>query len=343
MQRMAGIQGQAVLPDCVRASTPRSTGSGRVEGLRLELERSILEATQGLPPGLDLACYLASGKRLRGHLALLPAEALGIADTERSVRFAAFVELIHAATLCHDDVVDRCTRRRGQLTINAKAGSAAAAFVGLTLMWRAYALVAEEPSGIRTEVANAARWVACGQKDEMTDLWLEVPVERYLRRQEDKTSALFMLAAWLGAEAADVEPPSREALVRFARHAGLAYQIADDLSDVTGAGAPGRPAGTDLREGVLTLPVLLALSDRATRKQVREQLCRIQTYGDESAVERCRELLSGSGVMEWSSKLVRDIRQNAMATIASIRPLSLREAAAAWAQRLGGAAATSWS
>lgn len=119
-----------------------------------ELLTHILEETPQIVPSLEL--YVRAGKRLRGHLTLLPGVANPHADDEKIVRYAAAIELIHAGTLCHDDVVDRCVERRGGPSLNILAGNRAAAMGGLFLMWKAYDLVAGEPSIVRRVLAQAS-------------------------------------------------------------------------------------------------------------------------------------------------------------------------------------------
>lgn len=214
-------------------------------------------------PADSMGAYLAGGKRLRARLVMLTAS-LG-ADTTPGVvaRRAAFVELVHAGGLCHDDVVDRSDRRRARPALGAMHGSRTAGLAGLALMLEAYRLIASEPAPVRRMVARAARRVATGQADEMTDLYrVDVEPAAYLDRCRAKTGALFELAADLGARAGGVDEAMRRAVVAFAAEVGLAFQLADDVRDFRGEAVIGREAGTDLREGVYTLPVLLTAAGR---------------------------------------------------------------------------------
>ena len=232
-----------------------------------------------------LRAYLAGGKRVRAEILLWIAVSRGTRGYEAGVRYAAFIELMHAGGLCHDDVVDRSAQRRGQPTIARLFGSHAASTIGLFLMLRAYRLLAADSVQVRRVVAIAADHVARGQADEMANLFNEqVEVDTYLERCGRKTAALFELAASLGATAADFDDVSADRLVRFARRLGMAFQLADDLRDFVGEAVIGREAGTDLREGVYTYPILLTLTEeRPGAAELRRLLRKIR--GDVSGSE----------------------------------------------------------
>ncbi|MBJ7329623.1 MAG: polyprenyl synthetase family protein [Solirubrobacteraceae bacterium] len=204
----------------------------------------------------------AGGKRLRPLLVLLAA---GVGtdepDAERDrdlVRAAAAVELVHTATLAHDDVLDASPLRRGHPTVWATHGREMATAVGDLLFSRAFAELTETGSleSVRA-LSRASSALAEGELLQRSDAWnAEVPLERYLQRCELKTATLFQSACELGAlhGGGDVE-----ALGAFGRRIGLAFQLLDDVLDV--AGPPertGKPVGTDLLDGTVTLPLILA-------------------------------------------------------------------------------------
>ena len=275
----------------------------------------------------ELRTYAVGGKRLRARLALLPSRVQGAADADRAIRYAAFVELIHAATLCHDDVVDRSDRRRGDATLAATAGARGATMAGLLLMWRAYGLVGGESTAVREAVGRAARRVAEGQADETASLWLEVPIDVYLERQRQKTGALFELAAWLGAHAVDLPARDTKAYCRFAMHLGLGFQVADDLRDFAGAEDLGREPGADLREGVLTLPVLLALRHDAARARLQVALRRLRESGDAMGVARCRRIVVDAGCLSHAEEVAEDLWDTARSAASEIGATAVRRAA----------------
>jgi len=209
------------------------------------------------------ATISAGGKRLRPLLTILaagPAAADGDEVGRRVVRAAAAVELIHSATLVHDDVLDLARLRRGRPTVFATAGRAAATQTGDLLFARAFALLTENGNAEQVRaLSDASSALARGELLQRADAWnAAVSVERYLLRCELKTARLFEAACVLGAlESGDADAPS--ALREFARRIGLAFQILDDVLDVAGpAERTGKHRGTDLLDGTVTLPFIIA-------------------------------------------------------------------------------------
>ncbi|CAA9477973.1 MAG: FIG00539003: hypothetical protein [uncultured Solirubrobacteraceae bacterium] len=200
------------------------------------------------------ATISAGGKRLRPLLVLLAAGP--DAPEEPLLRAAASVELVHAATLVHDDVLDDASLRRGRPTVYATAGRDMATATGDLLFSRAFAqLVQNESVDQVRALSRASSALARGELVQREDAWRVVPVERYLLRCELKTARLFEAACELGESVAGA-PPS---LGAFGRRVGLAFQILDDVLDVSGpAERTGKHRGTDLLDGTVTLPFILA-------------------------------------------------------------------------------------
>jgi geranylgeranyl pyrophosphate synthase len=197
----------------------------------------------------------AGGKRLRPLLVFLAADA---EDGEGLVRAAAAVELVHSATLVHDDVLDAAALRRGVPTVVATGGRDAATATGDLLFARAFAELAANGRADEIQVlSEASSALAEGELLQRADAWnAEVSLERYLRRCELKTARLFEAACRLGALEAGGAP---EALGAFGRRIGLAFQLLDDVLDVSGpVERTGKPRGTDLLDGTVTLPFILA-------------------------------------------------------------------------------------
>jgi geranylgeranyl pyrophosphate synthase len=201
------------------------------------------------------ATIAAGGKRLRPLLVFLAADA---EDGEGLVRAAAAVELVHSATLVHDDVLDAAALRRGVPTVVAAAGRGAATATGDLLFARAFAELALNGRADEIRVlSQASSSLAEGELLQRADAWnAEVPIERYLRRCELKTARLFEAACRLGALEARGVP---DELGAFGRRIGLAFQLLDDVLDVSGpAERTGKQRGTDLLDGTVTLPFILA-------------------------------------------------------------------------------------
>ena len=199
----------------------------------------------------------AGGKRLRPMLVCLAAGAPP-PETSGLVRAAVAVELVHGATLVHDDVLDGSALRRGRPTVVATGGRAAATATGDLLFSRAFAELAGGESAEPVRVlARASRELALGELTQREDAYrAEVTVARYLARCRHKTAVLVRAACELGALEAGGDP---DALGAFGERIGLAFQILDDVLDVSGPPErTGKPRGADLLDGTVTLPLILA-------------------------------------------------------------------------------------
>ncbi|HWI05883.1 MAG TPA: polyprenyl synthetase family protein [Solirubrobacteraceae bacterium] len=202
----------------------------------------------------------AGGKRLRPLLVLLAAGPRAT-DAPELVSCAAAVELVHSATLVHDDVLDGARLRRGVPTVWARGGREMAVATGDLLFSRAFSeLTAVGSLAAVRSLSRATSALAEGELLQRQDAWDgAVPVERYLRRCELKTARLFEAACELGAQAARRSQDETAALGAFGRAIGLAFQLLDDVIDVAGnAPLTGKHRGTDLLDGTVTLPLILA-------------------------------------------------------------------------------------
>lgn len=205
-----------------------------------------------------LATISAGGKRLRPLLVLLAAGP--DAPDEPVARAAAAVELVHAASLVHDDVLDGASLRRGRPTVVAAAGRDMATATGDLLFSRAFGELVENGSADQIRaLSRASASLSEGELVQRADAWdASVPVERYLHRCELKTARLFEAACELGALAAGRDDAA-PVLGAFGRRIGLAFQLLDDVLDVSGpAERIGKHRGTDLLDGTVTLPFILA-------------------------------------------------------------------------------------
>ena len=213
------------------------------------------------------ATIAAGGKRLRPLLVVLAAEAAGgpPADDQGEhalVRAAVAVELVHSATLVHDDLIDGAALRRGRPTVAAQAGPTAAIATGDLLFSRAFAELAlnRDPEQL-CALSDASSALAAGELLQHEDLFApDIGVDRYLERCRLKTAALFEAACRLGAlVAVEGSAALADSLGRFARRIGLAFQLLDDVLDVSGpVERTGKSRGTDLLDGTVTLPLILA-------------------------------------------------------------------------------------
>ncbi len=236
-------------------------GGPELSRLLQHAERRLIEVANS--HGDELARHAgdtlsAGGKRLRPMLVLLCADSTG---GEAVVRAAVAVELVHMATLVHDDVLDRASLRRGRPTVYSAGGRLAATSTGDLLFSRAFAEL--EATGERDavrELSAASSALARGELMQRADAWSDaVAPKRYLERCELKTARLFDAACRLGAIFGTPGPAAAGALGAFGSHIGLAFQIFDDVLDISGSEEQtGKRRGTDLLDGTVTLPLILA-------------------------------------------------------------------------------------
>jgi geranylgeranyl pyrophosphate synthase len=236
--------------------------------VRTERHLELLTARAGAPLASHAnATIRAGGKRLRPLLVVLAAEAAGgpadsEEDEQRLVRAAVAVELVHSATLVHDDLIDGAQLRRGHPTVAAAAGRRVAVATGDLLFSLAFAELARNENAAQLcALSDASSALAAGELLQREDAYAShVAVERYYRRCELKTAALFEAACRLGTlNAVAGSTALADALGAFARRIGLAFQMLDDVLDVSGpVERTGKSRGTDLLDGTVTLPFILA-------------------------------------------------------------------------------------
>ncbi|HKP90656.1 MAG TPA: polyprenyl synthetase family protein [Thermoleophilaceae bacterium] len=200
----------------------------------------------------------AGGKRLRPTLVYLAA---GDAASDALVEAAVAVELLHMATLVHDDVLDASAMRRGKPTVFATGGRVAATATGDLLFSRAFAVLAATGSADAVRIlSRASSALARGELMQREDAWsTSVTTERYLERCRLKTARLFQAACRLGAVLGAPGEAAADGLGEFGERIGVGFQILDDVLDVSGPPErTGKPRGTDLLDGTVTLPLILA-------------------------------------------------------------------------------------
>jgi len=201
----------------------------------------------------------AGGKRFRPLLTVLASQ-LGSGAGPDVLKAAAVVELTHLASLYHDDVMDDASLRRGTTSANVQYGNTVAILTGDLLFARASRIVAElGPEAVKVQARTFERLVTGQTRETVGPAEGDDPVEHYLGVLADKTGALIATSGRFGAEFAGCPPDVVDVLVDYGERIGVAFQLADDLIDLASeTGESGKTPGTDLREGIPTLPVLLA-------------------------------------------------------------------------------------
>ena len=213
----------------------------------------------------------AGGKRFRPVLVLLASQ-FGDKNAEGIVPAAVVVELTHLASLYHDDVMDEATVRRGTESVNTRFGNTVAILSGDFLFARSSALLADlGPDAVRVQAETFERLVVGQLRETAGPQDGEDPVVHHLEVLADKTGSLISAAARYGCMMAGVSKAVTEQLAEFGEAVGMSFQISDDLLDIEST-VSGKSPGIDLREGIKTLPVLLALADDSTTPRLRELL-----------------------------------------------------------------------
>jgi geranylgeranyl pyrophosphate synthase len=265
----------------------------------------------------SLATVAAGGKRLRPLLVFVAG--LGSGAQEALSRAAAAVELIHSATLVHDDVLDDAPLRRGHETVFAAAGRRAATATGDLLFSSAFTELARNGTVAQLRaLSGASAALARGELMQRADAWrADVTLERYLKRCELKTARLFAAAGELGALVAGGPP-----LGPFGHAIGLAFQLLDDVLDITGpAERTGKRRGTDLLDGTVTLPLILA------RQHSPElQSLDLRTIVDPADAEAVCELIEATGAGAEARQIALELVETAKRELPTELPPRQREA-----------------
>ncbi|MCS6777235.1 MAG: polyprenyl synthetase family protein [Chloroherpetonaceae bacterium] len=279
----------------------------------------------------DLSRYVlhAGGKRLRPAMVALSARAVNAdPDAARIATVGAAVELVHMATLIHDDVVDNTATRRGKPTANAVFGNGVAVLCGDYILARAMRLLAVDGDlrVIRT-VSDITIEMSEGEVMEIAATGRStLSLAEYLEILRKKTATFVEGCCRCGAILGNAEEPIESCLAQYGYHLGMAFQLADDLLDYIGdPHITGKPCGSDLREGRATMPFLLAL-DRAGRQE-REQL--IAAFGNPELPDQefvaVRDILSRYGTFDQTRDTARQHVEKASEALCLLPPSMARD------------------
>jgi octaprenyl-diphosphate synthase len=297
----------------------------RLERVQQELRR-IVEADFGLITQVNSHLFQMQGKMFRPTLLLLSEEATGSADV-RATTLSAVVELIHLATLVHDDSVDHSVLRRGMPTINSLFSHQVSVIMGDYLYSRAVielvGLNDLEPLRVLSRVTNE---MTVG---EMRQLLAHDPLEfseaEYNLLIRAKTASLVAGSCEIGALQAS--PAEREALRRFGEALGMAFQIVDDLLDYTeDASVTGKPFGSDLREHKVTLPLIAALPNMGEgERRAVSRLLHSPEPGD-ALIAEVIQAVSRAGGLDYARERALQLAQQADTELDLLQPSAAREA-----------------
>lgn len=227
----------------------------------------------------------SGGKRVRPLMVIVGSRFGPSKDEKKTMRLAAAAEFIHAASLIHDDIIDDSTLRRGEPALHVKLGVHEALHVGNYMSARVVELISEysaERERFAYDLSSLVTTQLClGEYQQLSHLYdYDVHIEEYLEKSRNKTAQLMASCLKIGALAGGAEEDTADLLYSFGEKLGIAFQIRDDILDFTqSAQKLGKPAGSDLRKGQVTLPVLFAL-------EVDELAPRIRSIGPDTPPER---------------------------------------------------------
>jgi len=265
------------------------------------------------------------GKRLRPALLLLTAQACGYRGTQHHT-LAAVIEMIHTATLLHDDVVDESALRRGHATANATFGNAASVLVGDFVYSRAFQLMVKLDSmRVMQILSDATNVIAEGEVLQLLNAGNpDVDEHRYLDVIRRKTAKLFEASARLGAVLGRVDASLEDSLAGYGMHLGTAFQLIDDVLDYTGEQSSiGKNLGDDLAEGKPTLPLIRALQMGSAEEAtlIRNAI----TSGRMADFEPVLASLRRTGALDYARACAEAESERAASCLAALPPSSHRE------------------
>lgn len=287
----------------------------------IRVEEALASQVRGFEPGVnDYIQYVLGGigKRLRPALALLAGGATGGID-EGHITLGVIVELIHVATLVHDDVLDEAQLRHGLPTSNSRWGNEISVLLGDCLFAHSLRLAAAYPTTtVCRRVSEATNIVCSGEILQTRRRFdMDLTLAQYLDIINMKTGALFAVSCELGALLNAAPPEVVKGYTDFGSNLGIAYQIYDDCVDIFGQERQaGKSLGTDMKKGKLTLPFLLLLqhTDVANRRELGEMIFRDEP-GERSRLIR---LVMGNGVVSESLLTIDSYISRAEANLASL-------------------------
>ncbi|MFC2638296.1 MAG: polyprenyl synthetase family protein [Mitsuokella sp.] len=295
------------------------------------LEEGLLDAV-GSPYGLvtEIGTHLvhAGGKRIRPGLCILAARSGKNFSLERILPLAETLELIHTASLVHDDVIDGAGTRRGAETANARWGSQIAILSGDYIFACAFALIATEGYGgyILKRLSELVCNLSIGEIIQNEMIYkASRDLDAYYERIQKKTADFLEICCELGAVVGGLDPADAKALARYGHAIGMAFQITDDILDILQTEEQiGKPAGNDIRQGIVTLPVIRALSVSSDAKEL-ETIVTDRKMTDED-VRRALAIVRETDGVDFAMKRADDYLAHAKEILPASLPKEVREA-----------------
>ncbi|OXM16643.1 polyprenyl synthetase family protein [Paenibacillus herberti] len=299
---------------------------GELNGIERQLEAAVAEDTSLLGES-SLHLLQAGGKRIRPVFVLL-AGRFGDYRLEELQRVAVTLELIHSASLVHDDVIDNARTRRGQPTVGAKWDNRIAMYTGDYIYAKALILMTESKDPeLHRVLARAMVQMCIGEMEQVRDFFnTEQSVRNYLRRIRRKTALLIAISCQMGAIASGADRRTSNLLYQFGYNTGMAFQIRDDLLDLLGTEKQiGKPPGSDIRQGNITLPVLLALQEPARREPLLAEIRAIRESEGHGDTHAAIHLIRSSGGVAIAEEMAERFTSKALTALAGLPNLPAKK------------------
>ncbi|MDD4601124.1 Heptaprenyl diphosphate synthase component 2 [bioreactor metagenome] len=286
---------------------------------------SVIHSQEDLITDISRHLVKAGGKRLRPALYLVCARSK-CSDLKAIMPMALAIELIHMATLVHDDVIDEASTRRGRPTANACWGNYQSVLTGDFLFAKAFSVVAMHVDQRMLKVLTDVMCSMCeGEIIQDKDTFNPDQSEgQYLVRIAKKTADFIAASCELGGMVAGLPADDIEALRKYGYSIGMAFQITDDILDVTASSEQiGKPAGHDLRQGIVTLPVIFALENSKHKNELREII--VNRAMTEEAVKKGLKIIHDTTAVEYSYQRVADYLHEARNILPPSIPPNLKQ------------------
>jgi len=287
--------------------------------IRIVEERMRTEALQYHPDLQSVLAYLLSsgGKRIRPVVTLLSGDMLG-ADEENLLNLAAAVELLHTATLVHDDLIDGAMLRRGIPTLNTRWSPAATVLAGDYIFARAAGFAAATNKvELMAVFSETLATIVSGEITQLFNSRGKACREDYYKRIYAKTASLFRASTYCAALISPVDQPVVNAMESFGYEIGMAFQIVDDILDFTSEQTTvGKPVASDLRQGLVTLPAICFAENYPDNADM--QLVLNGVYDDVAGMNRLVDAIRASGAIQQAMQEARQFVDRGLAVIASL-------------------------
>jgi octaprenyl-diphosphate synthase len=293
-----------------------------------ELDRRVRDASD-VVSSIVRYTQQSGGKRVRPTLLLLAAKLVNVKTTASAIRMAAVMEMLHTATLVHDDIIDEAGVRRGRASANAKWGNDVTVLIGDWLYMTAYDIsLTERNFDILDVLTRMTRLMVDGEIMQLSMIGnARITEAEHLEIVRRKTACLFSACAEVGGIVAEATREQRKALARYGLMVGTAFQLVDDVLDFVSTEAKlGKPVANDLREGKLTLPLIYLLDGgRDEHRQMVETVMRERSF-DSVKREEVLSLIDEHGTLSRARREARRYADEAIEAISMFSPSVFRDA-----------------